>query len=201
VHGAALAQKLRAGRDRERPVARRPLAEDEFTFALDCRDLVWLEEADARALLAFLSGSRALATDAEWSGPVDEPLTAFFPEEVVTGLSNHSWMCRTLDPSAALRSRGWPPALSAEIDIEVVDPFLGTSDTLHVRVAKGEATVEPASSASLRMSAGTLASLLTGWRAARDAQRTGQFEGATATEVETLEAMFAGPKPWVMDLV
>jgi predicted acetyltransferase len=69
-----------------------------------------------------------------------------------------------------------------------------------VELSGGTATVTPASAADCRLDAGTLAAIYTGWLSARDARRTGRLTGATDRDVEILQLIFSGPKPWLIDV-
>ena len=53
-------------------------------FSLICRDFVWNDSESARALLAFVSASRAIGFQVTWLGPIPEPMVGFFDEENVT---------------------------------------------------------------------------------------------------------------------
>jgi predicted acetyltransferase len=111
-------------------------------------------------------------------------------------------MLRLLDAPLALAARGYSTALATTVDLSVTDPVLPENEGAYrLRVADGEGTVEPIAAARLRLDAGALASLYTGWSSAHSLAALGRLTGATDAELARLDLLFAGPKPWMAEII
>jgi predicted acetyltransferase len=172
-----------------------------YAFTVDARALFWHDADAARALLAVVALNRALATEFRWSGPPDDPLAALFPEPAIAVEWTTPWMCRLLDVPVALAARGYPPGVTAAVEFTVDDPVLPeNAGAIRLEARDGQATVERIDRAVARTDVAVLAALYTGRLAARDAVRIGRLNDATEAEIAGLEALFAGPKPWLADI-
>lgn len=167
---------------------------------LVARDLVWLDIGAARALLGIAALHRSTCKELTWVGPLDEPMHGAQHDHALEFQYTFRAMLRLLDVPEALRARGYPPLTDTEVTLAVVDPHRKTNEgPWRITVAKGSATVAPAETqASARVSVQALASMYSGLMLARDAVRTGGLEADPDT-VTALEAMFAGPSPYLPD--
>lgn len=122
-----------------------------------------------------------------------------------------SWMIRLLDVDRALTARGYPPPLTAELVLDVVDPVWPRNEGPRVlSVAAGSARVRPAPGATpdVVVGVGDLASLFTAHLDPFDARYQGRLglagdrlpanhapDNLTPDDrsVATLRALFAGP--------
>jgi predicted acetyltransferase len=179
-----------------------PLAgDDPYRYTIAARDLVWTDPASAQAILGFLRHNAPLGHDLTWSGPVDEPLAAFFDEELGQQRA-HRWMLRLLDVRAALESRGYPRGLRMALELTVSDAILpANARAIRLELEAGRGRVVPVPRARLRVDVGTLAALYTGWLDPHAAVRIGRLAGASDADVERLRLIFGGPKPWLMERV
>jgi predicted acetyltransferase len=110
------------------------------------------------------------------------------------------WMARLLNVREAFQLRGYPRPVTASVSLKVVDPaFASNNEVLRLEVAGGSGSTSFCNRAGGEVDVTTLAALFTGWLSARDAIRCGGLRGVTPDEMEQLEAMFAGSKPWMMD--
>jgi predicted acetyltransferase len=172
-----------------------------YAFTVDARTFHWRDADAARALLTVVALNRALATEFRWAGPPDDPLADFFPEPAIAVEWTMPWMCRLLDVPAALAGRGYPPGITAAVEFAINDPTLPeTATAIRLEVREGQASAERIARARARIDVGALAALYTGQLAARDAARVGRLTDATDAEITRLEALFAGPKPWLADI-
>ena len=171
-----------------------------YFHSLGCRDLVWQDADTARSLLGFAASHRALATDLTWTGPVEDPLTLFLDEQDASAQWSMLWMARLIHVKNALEARGYPPGLEAAIEFTVEDAVVpANSGAYRLEVADGQGRVESIEQARMKVDVGGLAAMYTSWLPARDAVRGGRLTDAGKQEVETLEAIFAGAKPWLAD--
>ncbi len=169
-------------------------------FSLECRELLWTDRPSLDALLAFLWGQGPLVEELSWPGPPDEPLLTRFEQSRIKVAWPYTWLVRITNPIAAFEARGHPPDVETGFALAVVDPVLAdVVRSFQVDVAGGRAHAEEVSRASMRVDAGALGAIYTGWLAPRDAVRLGRLEGATARDLESLEAAFAGPRPWMIE--
>lgn len=171
-----------------------------YFYSLGCRDLVWLDAGAARSLLGLAASHRALATDLTWTGPVEDPLALFLDEQDLSAQWSMLWMARLIHVRKALEARGYPSSLQAAVEFSLEDPVLeANTGSYRLEVEDGHGRVEKIERASTKMDVGALSALYTGWLPPRDAQRSGRLVEAGEREVAALEAIFAGPKPWMAD--
>jgi predicted acetyltransferase len=169
-------------------------------YSLFCQDLVWNDAASALGLLAYFANHRAFGVDLMWAGPFDEPLGWFLPEQDIRLDFSVLWMLRLLDVRLAFESRGYPPGLTAELSMSIDDDTLsGSGGAIRLEISGGSAVVTAIDRADMHVDIRTLAAIYTGWLSARDAVLTGRLLGATEGVIATLDAVFAGNKPWVID--
>ncbi len=172
---------------------------DTWRSTMACRDLFWRTPAAARALLSLGSLHRSTSEWMEWIGPPTEPLGDLLPEDVIDPQGSFRWMVRLLDVPAAFEARGYNTAVDAEVTIGVEDPlFPENAGPWRIQVAGGSAKVAPAETADARAHVGTWASIWSRLHTARDAARIGGLS-ATADAIDALDAIFAGPLPWIAD--
>ena len=171
------------------------------SFAVVARELVWETEAAARSLLGFLATQRTIGSDLYWNGPANDPLLTFVPEHHPTLQGSYTWMMRIVHVSEALRLRGYPTGLDAEVRMRVVDPVLrGNDGTVTLSVRDGRAEVGPAARADLQVTVNGLAGLYSGWLSPYDASRAGLLTGATAEELAILARLFQGTSPYLNEM-
>jgi len=170
-----------------------------YGFNIDCRDLVWTTPASAAALLGFFGRHRSTGDQLMWAGPSNDTLAHLLPEQDVYYDSWFRQMLRLIDVPAAFEARGYPTPLDAAVELQVEDPAFGWNDAgWRIETSGGTAKVSPASSAEARVDVRTLASMFSGFLSARDARRLGRLV-ATDDEIASLDAMLAGPPPWIND--
>ena len=171
-----------------------------YFYSLGCRDLVWHDAETARTLLGFAASHRALATDLTWTGPVEDPVTFFLDEQDASAQWSMLWMARLIHVRNALEARGYPPGVEASVEFSVEDAVLATNSRAYrLQVSRGQARVESIDRARMKVDVGGLAAMYTSWLPAREAVRCGHLIDAGKQEVEILEAIFAGAKPWLAD--
>lgn len=171
----------------------------EWRATMSCRDLFWRTPGAARALLGLASLHRSTGYALQWVGPTTEPLADLLPEDKVELEGAFRYMVRLLDVPAALEARGYHPLLEVGVTIATRDPLFAENDgPWRIDVAGGRAKVTPTASADATADVQTWASIYTGLLRARDAVRLGALD-ATDAALDALEAIFAGPTPWIAD--
>ena len=110
-------------------------------------------------------------------------------------------MMRLVHVSEALRLRGYPAGLDAEVRLRVVDLVVpGNDGAISLRVRNGHAEVEPASRVDLQVTVNGFAALYSGWMSPYDATRAGLLTGATGEELATLARLFQGTSPYLNEM-
>jgi predicted acetyltransferase len=178
-----------------------PRAELPFASQRNCIDFVW-EDAAAAALLGFLGGQGPLVSAVTWPGPTHDPLGAVISGAPLVASEFHPWMARLLDVRAALAHRGYPETLAGAVAFAVVDDLLPANQAaLRIELAGGRAVATTAEHADLQVDVRGLAALFTGWSGPAELARLGLLRGGTARDRDLVGAAFAGPSPWMVDVV
>lgn len=169
-----------------------------FRLALD--EILW-SERDAGLALWRLLGSWAPQVDSIlYRSTAEDPLLWLLPEQDQELVAEVRWMSRLVDPVAGVAARGFADAIDAEAHLELDDPLLPANAARYVlRVAKGRGELVRGGRGDLRLDAGALASLFTGYATPAALARAGRLAGDPGTSLAPLAAAFAGPTPWMLD--
>jgi predicted acetyltransferase len=172
----------------------------QWGFAITVRELV---AADARAAVTLWRhvGSHVaqVETVTVLALPLDE-LTLLLPEQVVELVGVNHWMTRIVDAAGAIAARGYPAGVRGEVHLQVSDRLAPWNDGPFVlRVEDGEGKLSPGGTGDVHASIGALASLYTGWVSAHGLAAAGLLHHAAERELANLEAIFAGPRPYLFD--
>jgi predicted acetyltransferase len=158
-----------------------------------------LTPAAARRILTFVADHRSFAQTFNWTGPPADPFTFALSEPRREVQMSWPWMMRIVDVEIALRERGYPVGLSAELHLKVSDDLLPSNDGDFVlRVADGKCEIERGGQGSMSIDIRGLASLYTGYTSAHELLSTGYVDGPDS-DLAKASAIFAGPAPWLAD--
>jgi predicted acetyltransferase len=158
-------------------------------------------EAGWRSLLTLAAGFSSLEASVHWKGPDPEPLALLMAEQDIRQLRQDRWMARVVDVPGAFAARGYPSWLRGRITIGVSDdtcPWVDGTWTIEVDGGEGKA-VRVGDDARVVTTAAGLAALFAGYHDPRDLATLGIVDGLDQADVEFLQAMHAGPKPWSPD--
>ena len=172
----------------------------QWGFGITVHELV---AADARAAVTLWRhlGSHVAQVDTVTvlAMPADV-LTLLLPEQVVELAGANHWMTRIVDAAGAVAARGYPPGLRAEVHLQLADRVAPWNDGRFVlRVDGGEGKLSPGGTGDVHLSINALASLYTGWATASVLEAAGVMHHAGRRELADLEAVFAGPRPYLFD--
>ena len=169
-----------------------------FRLALD--EIVCCER-DAGLALWRLLGSWLPQIDAIlWRGTAEDPLFWLLPEQEAGLVAEVRWLCRLVDPAAAVAARGFAEGIEAEAHLELADPVLPMNAGRYVlRVAKGRGELARGGRGDVRLDPGALASLFTGYATPEALARAGLLAGEPGASRAALAAAFAGPTPHMLE--
>jgi predicted acetyltransferase len=163
------------------------------------RDFVALTASAARRLLTLLADHRSVVKEIAWPGAVVDPVLALLPELEVRIERPERWHLRIVHVPAALRARGYPAGVEAELHLQVRDRVLPENDGAFVlRVKGGWGEVARGGRGELELDVRGLAPLYSGyWRPAQLAA-IDLLAGPPAA-IAAAATIFAGPEPWMAD--
>ena len=159
------------------------------------------ETTDAgRAILRFLAGFAALHPNAGILGPAVHPLLMLTGERFMAVTRVYHWMLRVVDVERALAERGYPPGVTARVDLLVEDPLVEANSgrhTLRVEGGRGAVTRDDPSwdaDRAIRLGPRGLAPLYTGALTPRAARAAGLIEAGDGA-VEGAAGVFTTGAP------
>jgi predicted acetyltransferase len=166
---------------------------------LHLMDFVATTPGAGRRLLTFLADHRSTIDSAVWHGAPADPMLLLLPEHSYRVRLVEHWLLRVVDVPRALEARGYPETVSASVALRVEDElFPANRGPFVLEVAGGAAQVRRGRGAGARIDIRGLAALYTGHLTAAQLAMTDYLE-ATPAEVAALQAIFAGPTPWMSD--
>lgn len=168
---------------------------------LEVHELIGLTTDDELALWQLVAGHATTVASVTFaSGPV-EPLEAWARQgEIVEDTASQPWMLRIVDVPGALQARGYPAAQARTISLQVTDPAVeSNTGRWTVEVSDGQVQVAAGGDGRVSLDITTLAALYSGYRSATDLARWGLLTGASADDIDALEALFHSPTPWLLN--
>jgi predicted acetyltransferase len=158
--------------------------------------------AAATSLGALLGGHSSMVQEVEFYASVLPHRNDFewlidSPERDLRSESRLPWMQRLTDSARALEQRGWPAGIDAVLELEISDPFDGTS-CLRLEVSGGRAQARPGGSGAVGLDSATLSSWYSGGLSATSASRLGLLR-AQAGEIEVMDALTRDLPVWLGD--
>ena len=155
-----------------------------------------------RSLLTLAAGFASLDAVVNWKGPEPEPLALLLREQDLHQIRQQRWMLRVVDVPTAFSSRGYPARLRGRLTIRVHDqvcPWVDGTWSIEVEQGEGKASRVSHEPATASTTAGGLAALFAGYIGSRELAGLGLVRGLSVQDLEFLEALHAGPKPWSAD--
>ncbi len=111
-------------------------------------------------------------------------------------------MLRIVDVPTAFSARGYPERLRGRLTIRVHDeicPWVDGTWSVEVEQGEGKAARVAHETRAARTTAGGLAALFAGYVEPRHLAELNLVQGLTGEDLELLEAIHAGPRPWSPD--
>jgi predicted acetyltransferase len=169
-------------------------------YDIACSHLVARTPGAGIALLRYFRRFQGVGAGLRWIGPPNEPLGLLIDEDSYSIAKQFVFMSRLLDVPGALEARGYPEGIAGEIVLDVDDPqfedncrsFRMVADGGKVRVERTEDRPD------IRFTVGALSALFSGYLTPGELVRGGRI-ASDATGLGFLDALFAGPPPWMID--
>jgi len=163
-------------------------------------DYCALTGAAGRRILTFFADHGTMAQKIGWAGGPNDMLLDLLPEKKHKVTLVSEVMLRILSVPDALKKRGYPAGLSAEVHFKVHDGIIDANDGDFVlEVSNGKGGVKKGGKGSVRLDVNSLAQLYAGRFSAYELQMLGRLK-AGKKELDTLAGLFAGPVPWLSDM-
>jgi predicted acetyltransferase len=168
-------------------------------YGISVHELVSLTPEAHATLWSFLGGHAMQVESVLLPGALVEELVLLLPEQDLALVDDNRWMHRLVDVTGALEARGWPAAVAGEVHLDVDDPTAPWNAGRHVlRVEGGRAEVRPGGTGEVRLGVGALSTLAAGGFTARTLAAAGRVH-ASPDALATLDALFAAPRPHLLD--
>lgn len=172
---------------------------DSGCYNINIYDWVWLTPAAGQRLWTFFADHRSLAQDIFWYGAPVDPFQLMLAEQTYQVQKTERWLLRIVDLPKALTLRGYPPALEAELHLQVEDPLVpANSGQFVLQVSQGQGQMRTGGRGDLKLNIRGLAPLYSSMLTAQELKLLGAVDGSR--EVLALATtLFSGPQPWLSD--
>jgi predicted acetyltransferase len=172
---------------------------DNSAHNIEVVDVVALNRQAAQRILTFLADYGTIHRKVMWQGGPVDPLAALLPENRTRVQTHESWFLRMVDVEEALRQRGYPRTLEAELHLEVQDDLVKrNNDRFILNVADGRCVVRRGGRAHLRLDVRDLSAIYSRALSPLELGRTSTV-AATDHALEIAALVFSGPSPWMAD--
>lgn len=153
----------------------------------------------ALRVICFLGDFQTIPESALFHAGPTRPLLMLLDEQRYEVKLAEPWMTRVLNVPCALESRGYAPALNAEVHFEFRDDLVTENNGRFIlRVAEGRGSVERGGEGCVRMDVRSLAPLYTGYFSASNLAQVGLIEGHEES-LAIASVAFAGNAPCMSD--
>ncbi|MFQ5805461.1 MAG: enhanced intracellular survival protein Eis [Phycisphaerae bacterium] len=168
-------------------------------YEIKVRDHAFVTPAAGRRLLTFFADHGTMARHVVYEGAQRDPLVALARFEELKVRLRLVWMLRVVDVPMALRERGYPAGLRAELHLEISDDLLPQNNgRFLLRVSDRAGRLRKGGRGRLKLDVRGLAPLFTGHFSAAQLASAGMLEASEA-DMALASAAFGGPPPWMGD--
>lgn len=169
-------------------------------YRLIVDEVVSLTAVAAATLWSFLGRHAMQVEQVTFVGGALEPLLLALPEQDIRVRANNRWMHRLVDARAAVAARGYPPAVRADVHLEIADRLAPwNAGRFELRVEDGRGELVPGGTGDVQVTVNALGALSTGWASANALAAAGALHRAIDVDRQALDAIFAGPRPSLLD--
>jgi predicted acetyltransferase len=172
----------------------------DWGFVIAIHDLLADRPDVALALWRLIASSSTMARQIAVNGPPEDRMLLLLPEQDFEEGMSLRWMLRLIDVAGAMSGRGYRAAVTGTVDFDIADTTCDWNAgkwRLSVEGGKGELTRGGKGTIGVPINA--LAALYAGYMAPRVLTDIGLLRGASERDLDTLDALFAAPTPWMPD--
>lgn len=166
-------------------------------FLLTVKDAASRTSRGWRRIWTHLRDVSTMVAEIKLSTSPTDPLFVLQPHPYMRVQLYEPWMMRVVDPIGALEARGYAKGQPERLVIKVIDPLLG-DQSLTVDVNGGRASVKRGGDPTAKIHIRGLSAMYTGYISPFEAAALGLVEAGTRS-LAALQALFAGPAPWMRD--
>lgn len=167
---------------------------------LTVHDLIANDPAAATALLHHLGRWASVAPHTTIRMFDDDPWGLLLPASLPAPCEQVRWMLRIVDVAPAIAARGWSQHLSAAVDLDLRDeraPW--NAGRWQLRVEAGEGQLISGGSGAVRIDVRGLAALYSSAASTAGLLAAGLLDDCHGDDRSALDAIFAGPRPAILD--
>jgi predicted acetyltransferase len=162
-------------------------------------DYAVLSRDAAERLVTLLADHSTVVEKALFPGSYNDPLLQFLPVDSYKLTWHPDCMLRIVSVPRALRARGYPAGVEAELHLEVSDDILGENiGRLVLKVRDGKGTLKRGGEGRIKLDIRALAQLYTGFMSPGDLRLAGNLVYPD-DDLPILQTVFSGPRPWIRD--
>ncbi|MFH1143514.1 MAG: GNAT family N-acetyltransferase [Candidatus Eisenbacteria bacterium] len=156
--------------------------------------------AASRRLLAFLGAHRTQSETCIFHTYPGDPLLAELQPYSHQLRVQSQWMLRIVDVARALEARGYAPGVEAAVELEIRDDVLAHNNRRYrVEVSRGKAQVRRGGRGQIKLDIRGLSALYSSHLPAGELARLTPHLSASPAQLAALQAIFAGPTPWMAE--
>ncbi len=170
-----------------------------FGFGLEVAELVARDATAVITLWRAIGSFGAQVETVRAVGATATLLPFLLPEQDLRQVEKNDWMTRLVDAPGAIAARGYEPAVTAAVHLEVLDSIAPWNNGRFVlRVANGVGTLEPGGTGEIQLGVHALSAIYTGYGSALDLAAIGALHGPVEP-CRALDAVFAGPRASMLE--
>ena len=168
-------------------------------YDIEVPELVAVDATTAITLWRAIGSFAAQAETVTTAGATGALLPFLLPDQHLRQREQADWMIRLVDAPAAIAARGYEPAVTASVHLDLRDPIASWNQGRFVlQVADGVGRLEPGGTGEVELGVHALAAIYTGHASAIDLMGIGTVHGPVEAG-RALDAIFAGPRPTTLD--
>jgi predicted acetyltransferase len=173
------------------------LREEVKERTLMIEDWVALTRDAAERIISFVADYSSMVRQANVQAAINDPILQLIPRNAFEFKYILDCMLRIVSVPGALKARGYPIGVEAEIHLDIEDDIIPQNNGRFIlKVKDGKGTVKKGGDGNIKVDIRTLAQMYAGYLAPIELKKSGKLD---ASDEDCLKAMpvFAGPRPWI----
>ena len=171
-----------------------------FGYTIVVQDLCAEDPDVAVALWKLIGSSSTQVEEVQVAGAAEHALLLMLADQDLKTTVEIRWMLRVVDAVGAVAARGFPPAIRATIDLEVVDRQCDwNAGRWRLEVEDGRGVLARGGDGDVTLTVNALSALYSGYASATTLRQTGSITSGSSRSLSDLTAAFSGPTPSIAD--